>query len=163
MYVWWQSKLNLTKPETVSGLNGNESLFFASTTNEVESFVENRLSSLEESSHFYRFQKHQSPIFKPDFKAGNFFTRDDFVRRASLLTTISDLTKGMRRPVWFLSDIYQSSLKSLTDAFSNYAFLLPLGLLLLLAFYFYAKSNVKVQEKTQYGSTSFIGNKRWCF
>jgi heme/copper-type cytochrome/quinol oxidase subunit 1 len=119
LYVWWQSKLNLTKPETVSGLNGNESLFFASTTNEVESFVENRLSSLEESSHFYRFQKHQSPIFKPDFKAGNFFTRDDFVRRASLLTTISDLTKGMRRPVWFLSDIYQSSLKSLTDNYFN--------------------------------------------
>jgi len=36
-----------------------------------------------------------------------------------------------------------------SDAFSNYAFLLPLGLLLLLAFNFYAKSNVKVQEKTQ--------------
>ena len=66
------------------------------------------------------FQKHQAPIFKPDFKAGNFFTRDDFVRRASLLTTISDLTKGMRKPVWFLSDVYQLSLKSLTDNYFNF-------------------------------------------
>lgn len=54
---------------------------------------------LEENTQDYRSTRNQNPVFKPDFKSGNFFTRDDFARKPFLLTTISDISKGMRRPV----------------------------------------------------------------
>lgn len=76
-----------------------ENLQFLSNSFESSSFTENRLLSSEESSNVYRNQRHQNPIFKPDFKSGNFFTRDDLLRRPALLTTISDMTKGARKPV----------------------------------------------------------------
>jgi len=77
----------------------NENLQFLSNSVDASSFTENQLLSSEESSNVYRNQRHQNPIFKPDFKSGNFFTRDDLLRRPALLTTISDLTKGTRKPV----------------------------------------------------------------
>lgn len=83
----------------VFGVPTTEELRFSSNTLDTTSFMENRLFNSEESSQEYRYQRHQNPIFKPDFKSGNFFTRDDFVRRPALLTTISDLTKGTRKPV----------------------------------------------------------------
>jgi hypothetical protein len=64
----------------------------------LDSFGTSQAKAFEESSTNYRSQRNQNPIFKPDFKSGNFFTRDDFARKPFLLTTISDITKGMRRP-----------------------------------------------------------------
>jgi hypothetical protein len=95
-------------------------LSFIVTPSDTSSFVNNRLLNSEESSTFYRNQKHQSPIFKPDFKSGNFFTRDDFARRPGLLTTISDLSKGMRKPVWFSSDVYFDALSNLKSDYLNF-------------------------------------------
>jgi hypothetical protein len=54
---------------------------------------------LEENTQDHRALRTQNPVFKPDFKSGNYFTRDDFARKPFLLTTISDISKGMRRPV----------------------------------------------------------------
>ena len=101
-------------------VNNMESLRFISNTFESNSLTEDRLLSSEESSNVYRYQRHQNPIFKPDFKSGNFFTRDDFLRRPALLTTISDLTKGARKPVWFLSDVYLEALNNLTTNYFNF-------------------------------------------
>lgn len=64
----------------------------------LESLSQNTLKSLEESTSQFRVQRSHNPVFKPDFKSGNFFTRDDFARKPFLLTTISDISKGMRRP-----------------------------------------------------------------
>jgi hypothetical protein len=96
-----------------------ENLQFLSNSFESNSFTENQLLSSEESSNVYRNQRHQNPIFKPDFKSGNFFTRDDLLRRPALLTTISDLTKGTRKPVWFLSDVYMDALNNLKTGYFN--------------------------------------------
>jgi hypothetical protein len=74
---------------------------------------------LEENTQDFRSVRSQNPVFKPDFKSGNFFTRDDFARKPFLLTTISDITKGMRRPVWFLSDTYSTSLSTLKTNYFN--------------------------------------------
>jgi hypothetical protein len=84
---------------SVLGTPVAEELQFTSNTIDASSFMENRLFNSEESSQSYRYQRHQNPIFKPDFKSGNFFTRDDFVRKPGLLTTMSDMTKGTRKPV----------------------------------------------------------------
>jgi hypothetical protein len=83
---------------SVLGTPVAEELQFTSNTIDASSFMENRLFNSEESSQSYRYQRHQNPIFKPDFKSGNFFTRDDFVRKPGLLTTMSDMTKGTRKP-----------------------------------------------------------------
>jgi hypothetical protein len=84
---------------SIFGKPASEELQFSSNTLDTNSFMENRLFNSEESSQVYRYQRHQNPIFKPDFKSGNFFTRDDFVRKPGLLTTMSDMTKGTRKPV----------------------------------------------------------------
>ena len=79
-------------------LNSKVYTYFISSAVVLESFSQNTLKSLEESTSQFRSQRAQNPVFKPDFKSGNFFTRDDFARKPFLLTTISDITKGMRRP-----------------------------------------------------------------
>jgi len=79
-------------------LTSQAHLHFISYTVNLESFYQSNLKSLEESSSNFRTQRAQNPVFKPDFKSGNFFTREDFSRKPFLLTTISDITKGMRRP-----------------------------------------------------------------
>ena len=79
----------------------------------------NQSKMLEEGTHDYRSVRSQNPVFKPDFKSGNYFTREDFARKPFLLTTISDISKGMRRPVWFLSETYSSSLKTLKSNYFN--------------------------------------------
>lgn len=79
----------------------------------------NQSKMLEENTQDYRSVRSQNPVFKPDFKSGNYFTRDDFARKPFLLTTISDISKGMRRPVWFLSEAYSSSLKTLKSNYFN--------------------------------------------
>ena len=105
---------------SVLGAPATEDLQFNSNTLDTNSFMENRLFNSEESSQVYRYQRHQNPIFKPDFKSGNFFTRDDFVRKPGLLTTMSDMTKGTRKPVWFLSDVYLDSLTTLKGNYFNF-------------------------------------------
>lgn len=83
----------------------------------LESLYQANIKSLEESSSQFRTQRSQNPVFKPDFKSGNFFTRDDFSRKPFLLTTISDITKGMRRPAWFMSDVYSDTLSKLQNSY----------------------------------------------
>jgi hypothetical protein len=92
-------KSNLSNLRTVAySLTSEAHLHFISYTVNLESFYQSNLKSLEESSSNFRTQRAQNPVFKPDFKSGNFFTREDFSRKPFLLTTISDITKGMRRP-----------------------------------------------------------------
>lgn len=85
------------KPQLISPQIKNQ-LSFSLDSITLESFSTNQTKSLEETSSVYRSQRNQNPVFKPDFKSGNFFTRDDFSRKPFLLTTISDISKGMRRP-----------------------------------------------------------------
>jgi hypothetical protein len=79
-------------------LNSKVYTYFISSAVVLESLSQNTLKSLEESTSQVRVQRAQNPVFKPDFKSGNYFTRDDFARKPFLLTTISDISKGMRRP-----------------------------------------------------------------
>jgi len=89
----------LASLNTVSySVNAQTPLYFISYAVNLESLYQTNTKSLEESSSQFRTQRSQNPVFKPDFKSGNFFTRDDFARKPFLLTTISDITKGMRRP-----------------------------------------------------------------
>jgi len=99
-HPFWSSVFNNLNLKSVSLLKSNdETYIFTSNTPSVQTTVDTVLFDSEEVSSSFRAQKNQSPVFKPDFKSGNFFTRDDFNRRPHMLTTISDLSKGMRKPV----------------------------------------------------------------
>lgn len=97
----------------------NNELSLATSNVRGDSSLSSQSKMLEENTQDYRSVRSQNPVFKPDFKSGNFFTRDDFARKPFLLTTISDITKGMRRPVWFLSDVYTNSLETLKKNYFN--------------------------------------------
>lgn len=99
--------------------DGEKNMTASSTNTRGASNVINQGQLFEENTLDFRAQRNQNPVFKPDFKSGNFFSRDDFSRKPLLLTTISDLTKGMRRPVWFLSDTYSSGINSLKSNYLN--------------------------------------------
>jgi hypothetical protein len=96
---------------------GKSASQFVSDVQTTESFYQTNVKAFEETSSSSRTQRSQNPIFKPDFKSGNFFTREDFSRKPFLLTTISDITKGMRRPAWFLADAYSDALTKLKGTY----------------------------------------------
>jgi hypothetical protein len=51
----------------------------------------------QEVSSNYRFQKFSNPIFRYDYKAGNYLTKDDIKAYPTLFTTISEITGGIRK------------------------------------------------------------------
>jgi len=65
-----------------------------------------------ESSNQFRYVRTLNPVFRYDYKLGNYFTKDDTATLAFLFTTINDLTGGIRKSSWFFS-------KTFLDLFSN--------------------------------------------
>ena len=51
----------------------------------------------QESSTNYRFQRLQNPVFKYDFKLGNYMPDENKKKSPFLYTTIHDLTTGVRK------------------------------------------------------------------
>ena len=52
---------------------------------------------LHESLSNARFQRAANPIFRYDYKLGNYFTKDDSTKSPYLFTTISEITGGIRK------------------------------------------------------------------
>jgi hypothetical protein len=57
----------------------------------------------QENSTNYRFQRLQNPVFKYDFKLGNYMPDENKVKSPFLYTTIHDLTTGVRKANWAYS------------------------------------------------------------
>jgi len=87
----------LTTCLSSTGDGGN--LAYSSSLASSESLATSTLRGSTEISSNYRLQRHQLPIFKADFKAGNFFPKNDLIRRPALFMTSADLTKGTRKPL----------------------------------------------------------------
>jgi hypothetical protein len=98
---------NLFKETTKSLLSLTQSFF---TTNEViaqnsihtskslaiESSFSHNLNGSHELPSDYRFQKTQHPIFKYDFKVGNYMTEAVVKLNRHFFTTVNDTTTGLR-------------------------------------------------------------------
>jgi len=56
----------------------------------------NKFNHQEVSSNF-RYQKFSNPIFVYDYKSGNYLTTEDVKAYPSLFTSISEVTKGIRK------------------------------------------------------------------
>jgi hypothetical protein len=104
-------------PTLVQSFSKSTSFQFKTQAFSSESLDRYLTQSFEESTAVARNKRYQNPVFKPDFKSGNFFTRDDLSRRPFLLTTLADLSKGMRRPAWFFTSSYADSLQNLKASY----------------------------------------------
>ena len=97
--------------------SSNEELVYSSSLKTLESLSFTTLFGSKESSSNYRLQRHQMPIFKSDFKAGNFFPKNDLIRRPALFMTAAEITKGTRKPLWYLSDYYNEAFNDLRSLY----------------------------------------------
>lgn len=83
--------------------------------NSVESFLLNN----EELSNNSRFLRFNNPIFKYDYKSGDYFPKLYKDLYSFLIPSILDLTSGLRTPSWFfssaLSELLEINLGSLID------------------------------------------------
>jgi len=70
-----------------------------------------------ETSLNYRYQRFSNPIFRYDYKAGNYITKQDKEAFPYLFTTMSEITGGVRRSSWFFSN---SFLELFNANFTNY-------------------------------------------
>jgi hypothetical protein len=57
----------------------------------------------QEGSGEYRYQRLQNPIFRYDFKLGNYMPDENKKKNPFLYTTIHDLTTGVRKSPWYYS------------------------------------------------------------
>lgn len=68
----------------------------------------------------YRFQKAASPIFKYDFKVGNYLPDATKTLNQHLFTTLNDLTSGVRKASWFFSPDFALFLRVDALSFLSY-------------------------------------------
>ena len=55
------------------------------------------LTSGEEVSSNFRYQKFSNPVFRYDYKAGNYFPKADFTLHRHMFVSISEITGGIRK------------------------------------------------------------------
>jgi len=55
------------------------------------------LFNRQEVSSTFRYQKFSNPVFVYDYKSGNYLTTEDVKAYPSLFTSISEVTKGIRK------------------------------------------------------------------
>jgi len=67
--------------------------------------------SLQEKSSDQRFLRFMNPVFKYDFKVGNYIPDDVKKMNPHLFMTIKDVTTGIRKSSWFTSSEYSSLLR----------------------------------------------------
>jgi len=102
------SKLNI---QTSS--NSNEQLLKYDTTYQTNTLNihESPMSSLHEQLNDQRFTRTMNPIFKYDFKVGNYLPDELKKLNLHLFMTIHDVTTGVRKTSWFISPDYFTLLK----------------------------------------------------
>lgn len=83
--------------------NTQNSIQYLTNSFSTESLENQHVLGKQESSANYRFQRLQNPVFKYDFKVGNYMPDENKVKSPFLYTTIHDLTTGVRKANWAYS------------------------------------------------------------
>jgi hypothetical protein len=76
----------------------------------------------EEISSNFRQQRFQNPVFRYNYKIGNYFPKVDKVTYPHLFTTISELTGGIRKSAWFFSDTFSELFETSFTTYLNFIF-----------------------------------------
>ena len=83
----------------------------------TSTITEKVLTSGEEVSSNFRYQKFSNPVFRYDYKAGNYFPKDDFTLHRHMFVSISEITGGIRKSAWFFSPDF---MELFSNSVSNY-------------------------------------------
>jgi heme/copper-type cytochrome/quinol oxidase subunit 1 len=86
--------------------------------NNVSVATNTRLSG-EESSNYSRFMRFENPVFKYDYKSGNYFPPLYTEIFPQLMTTMADTTSGLLKPIWFFSSKYEELFLSYIKPYTN--------------------------------------------
>ena len=81
-----------------NNLSKNKKLEFTTNVFFDENLHNQTLFGFQEQTLHYRNQRLQNPIFRYDFKLGNYMSDDAKMRSPYLFTSIHDLTTGVRKP-----------------------------------------------------------------
>lgn len=86
-------------------ISSTKNFYVSNYFNNYDNSFNNKYSN-EESSESARYLKFYNPIFKYDYKSGDYFPKLYEKVYSSLFTTINELTSGLRTSPWFLSNKY---------------------------------------------------------
>ena len=92
---------------TESRINQNYSSNFFTNSDEVF----NVKHSNEETSNTFRYLKFYNPVFKYDYKSGDYFPKLYKESYNYLFTSLNDLTNSVRTAPWYISDSYREYFK----------------------------------------------------
>ncbi len=95
----WTNQFNLAN-------NSINSIDYVSKSWSSMALEQKNLFSNQELSSNYRYQKFSNPIFVYDYKSGNYLTTEDVKAYPSMFTSISEVTKGIRKSSWFFSGVF---------------------------------------------------------
>ena len=100
--------------------SGSSDSTYSVVSADAQSVLEFSTSGLEERSSDQRFMRFMNPVFKYDFKVGNYLPDDAKKLNPHLFTTIKDITTGIRKASWFTSSDYSRLLHSNIASHSLY-------------------------------------------
>lgn len=98
---------------------------YVATGGNVDGLSSTAISTFQEKTSDTRFMRLMNPVFKYDFKVGNYLPDDMKKMNPHLFMSIKDVTTGVRKSSWFTSEdfsrLLQSSSVSYLLNFSDYA------------------------------------------
>jgi hypothetical protein len=97
-----------------------EDLTYTSTPISLESTQNQTVLNLQEQTSEYRFQRLQNPVFRYDFKLGNYMPDEAKRKNPFLYTTIHNLTTGVRKPELVYSKDFIKFIKGDLTSYLNY-------------------------------------------
>lgn len=110
--------------ETLYPLSTVEGVYVGDA-HDSQSAVDSSTLMLQEQSSDQRFVRFMNPIFRYDFKVGNYIPDDVKKMNPHMFSTIKDVTTGIRKTSWFTSGdfnrLFQSNVSSHMLYFSDYA------------------------------------------
>ena len=104
--------------------SSNSSSEYTSSLQSNTSLLEQSATMTQEQTTEQRFLRNMNPIFKYDFKVGNYLPDDAKKMNPHLFNTIKDVTTGIRKSSWFASPDYlrmlQANIATHTLYFANH-------------------------------------------
>jgi len=111
------------EPKTFN--NSSSTLVFSGNQFQTSTLTDNTLNSQSEGTFFFRYQRALNPVFKYDYKLGNYFTKEDTTMTPFMFTTAIDVTGGIRKSSWFFSskfvELFNNNVQNYLSSYSGHS------------------------------------------
>ena len=105
-------ELPFTSPSITPHLANKTGNFFSAKDLTNRGFEDIISSGIQEQTSDQRFMRSMNPVFKYDFKVGNYMPDDAKKMNPHLMMTIKDITTGIRKSSWYTSEDFTRLLQS---------------------------------------------------